>query len=79
MKIAIVLGVEDVLKVDFGIHVNGRIVDSAFTMSWTPKYEQLLAAVKDATNAGIKVIFSFSSLSFLSSFIFVKRYGKQEN
>lgn len=42
------------LKVDFGIHVHGRIVDSAFTMSWEPTYDNLLLAVKDATNVGIR-------------------------
>ncbi|CED83514.1 peptidase methionine aminopeptidase [Phaffia rhodozyma] len=45
---------EDVMKVDFGVHVNGRIVDSAFTMSFEPTYDELLKAVKDATNTGIK-------------------------
>ena len=45
----------DVLKVDIGSHINGRIVDSAFTMSFDPVYDPLLQAVKDATNAGIRV------------------------
>ncbi|KAI5837532.1 peptidase M24, structural domain-containing protein [Morchella snyderi] len=49
-----VLHQEDVMKVDFGVHVNGRIVDSAFTMTFDPVYDNLLAAVKDATNAGIR-------------------------
>ncbi|KAK5094742.1 Methionine aminopeptidase 2 [Exophiala xenobiotica] len=49
-----VLGEKDVLKVDFGVHVNQRIVDSAFTMSWDSQYDNLLAAVKDATNTGVK-------------------------
>lgn len=49
-----VLQQADVMKVDFGVHVNGRIVDSAFTMSFEDKYDNLLAAVKAATNAGIK-------------------------
>ncbi|KAH6986176.1 methionine aminopeptidase 2-like protein [Ilyonectria robusta] len=49
-----VLKQEDVMKVDFGVHVNGRIVDSAFTMSFEPKYDNLLLAVKEATNAGIR-------------------------
>lgn len=51
----IVLQASDVMKVDFGVHVNGWIVDSAFTMSFDPTYDNLLAAVKDATNTGIKV------------------------
>ncbi|KAE8151533.1 methionine aminopeptidase 2 [Aspergillus avenaceus] len=43
----------DVLKVDFGVHVNGRIVDSAFTVAWDPTYDNLLTSVKEATNTGI--------------------------
>jgi methionyl aminopeptidase len=49
-----VLKYEDVMKVDFGVHVNGRIVDSAFTVTFDPVYDPLLEAVKDATNTGIK-------------------------
>jgi len=45
---------DDVLKVDFGVHINGRIVDSAFTMAFDPQYDNLLAAVKDATNTGVR-------------------------
>ncbi|KAF1985906.1 methionine aminopeptidase 2-like protein [Aulographum hederae CBS 113979] len=45
---------DDVLKVDFGVHVNGRIVDSAFTVAYNPVYDNLLAAVKAATNTGLK-------------------------
>ncbi|RHZ57159.1 methionine aminopeptidase 2 [Aspergillus thermomutatus] len=44
----------DVMKIDFGAHVNGRIVDSAFTMTFDPVYDPLLEAVKDATNTGIR-------------------------
>lgn len=51
----------DVMKVDFGAHINGRIVDSAFTMAFDPVYDPLLAAVKDATNTGIRVCFSVNS------------------
>ena len=46
---------EDVMKVDFGVHVNGRIVDSAFTVAFEPQYDELLASVKDATNTGIRL------------------------
>ncbi|KAF2198732.1 methionine aminopeptidase 2-like protein [Delitschia confertaspora ATCC 74209] len=49
-----VLQYEDVMKVDFGVHINGRIVDSAFTMTFDPVYDNLLAACRDSTNAGIK-------------------------
>ncbi|KAI9189038.1 Methionine aminopeptidase 2 [Blastocladiella emersonii ATCC 22665] len=49
-----VLKYEDVLKVDFGVHVEGRIVDSAFTVHFDQKYDPLVDAVRDATNTGIR-------------------------
>ncbi|KAK4158502.1 peptidase M24, structural domain-containing protein [Chaetomidium leptoderma] len=49
-----VLQQDDVMKIDIGVHVNGKIVDSAFTMAFNPRYDPLLEAVKAATNAGIK-------------------------
>ncbi|KAF6810818.1 methionine aminopeptidase [Colletotrichum musicola] len=51
---AVILQQQDVMKVDFGVHINGWIVDSAFTMSFDPVYDNLLDAVRDATNTGIK-------------------------
>ncbi|KZS93186.1 peptidase M24A, methionine aminopeptidase [Sistotremastrum niveocremeum HHB9708] len=50
----VVLKSSDVLKVDIGVHVRGRILDSAFTLNFEPTYDELLAAVKDATNTGIR-------------------------
>ncbi|KKZ64754.1 methionyl aminopeptidase [[Emmonsia] crescens] len=50
----VILQHDDVLKVDFGVHVSGRIVDSAFTVTFNPVYDNLLAAVKAATNTGLK-------------------------
>lgn len=50
----VVLKYEDVMKVDIGVHVKGKIVDSAFTLTFDDKYDELLNAVKDATNTGIK-------------------------
>ena len=35
-------------------HPSGHLVDCAFTLTFNPKYDQLLAAVKDATNTGIR-------------------------
>lgn len=49
----VMLQYDDVLKIDFGVHVNGRIVDSAFTVAANPVYDNLLAAVKAATNTGL--------------------------
>lgn len=44
---------DDVMKVDFGTQVDGYIVDSAFTVAMNPRYDPLLDAVRQATNAGI--------------------------
>eukprot|EP00898_Chlorokybus_atmophyticus_P001622 jgi/Chlat1/2460/Chrsp171S00135 len=49
-----VLDYNDVMKLDFGTHVNGRIIDCAFTVAFNPMYDPLLAAVKDATNTGVR-------------------------
>jgi len=49
-----VLGPDDVMKLDFGTHIGGRIIDCAFTIAHNPKFDPLLAAVKDATNEGIR-------------------------
>lgn len=59
-----VLLYDDVTKIDFGTHINGRIIDCAFTLTFNPKYDTLLAAVKDATNTGIKV--SYFEIDFNS-------------
>ncbi|KAH8786712.1 methionine aminopeptidase 2-like protein [Hyaloscypha sp. PMI_1271] len=49
----VILEKTDVLKVDFGVQVNGRIVDSAFTIAFDHTYDNLLASVREATNTGI--------------------------
>jgi len=41
-----------VFRTDFGTHVNGHIIDSAFTVAFNPKYDVLLKAVQEATNTG---------------------------
>lgn len=49
-----VLEYDDVCKIDFGTHINGRIIDCAFTLTFNPKYDKLKEAVRDATNTGIR-------------------------
>jgi methionine aminopeptidase type II len=49
-----VLSYDDVCKIDFGTHINGRIIDCAFTLTFNPKYDNLLTAVREATNTGIR-------------------------
>lgn len=48
-----VLQYDDVMKLDFGTHIGGRIVDCARTIHFNPRYDPLVNAVKAATNAGI--------------------------
>ncbi|GAB1610722.1 methionine aminopeptidase 2-like [Argonauta hians] len=49
-----VLQYDDVCKIDFGTHVNGHIIDCAFTLTFNPKYDDLVKAVQDATETGIR-------------------------
>lgn len=44
----------DIIKIDFGTHVNGNIIDSAFTLAYDNKYNPLLSATYDATWTTIK-------------------------
>jgi len=49
-----IISKDDVVKIDYGVHVNGCISDGAF--SWCPsnKYNDLIKIAEDATNTGIK-------------------------
>ena len=49
-----VLSYDDICKLDFGVHVNGRIVDCAFTIAFDPIFDPLIQATQEATNAGLK-------------------------
>lgn len=53
-----------VCKIDFGTQVEGRIIDSAFTVSFNPMYDDLLKAAQDATETGIRevLLLTFSFL-----------------
>ncbi len=43
---ATVLKYDDVCKIDFGTHINGRIIDCAFTHCFNPQFNGLMEAVK---------------------------------
>lgn len=49
-----VLQYGDVMKVDFGCQIDGRIIDCAWTVAFDPQFDPLLSAVKEATNTGLK-------------------------
>lgn len=42
-----VLGADDVVKMDFGTHINGRIIDCAWTMTFNEKFDPLVRAVRE--------------------------------
>eukprot|EP00931_Biecheleriopsis_adriatica_P050504 TRINITY_DN29247_c0_g1_i1.p1 TRINITY_DN29247_c0_g1~~TRINITY_DN29247_c0_g1_i1.p1 ORF type:complete len:494 (+),score=83.76 TRINITY_DN29247_c0_g1_i1:22-1503(+) len=44
----------DLLKLDFGVHVEGHIIDCAFSLSFDPMHDELMAAVQEATEEGIR-------------------------
>ena len=49
-----VLKETDICKIDFGTHINGWIIDSAFTVNYQSEYNPLLDASKEAVNNVIK-------------------------
>lgn len=49
-----ILDKNDVVKIDFGVHVKGFLIDSAFTVAFNPIYDPLLEASKEATMTGVK-------------------------
>lgn len=65
----------DIVKIDLGIHVNGCIVDSAFTMivdgdeDFIEMYNPLLEATADATYTGISMAGPDTELKEISSSI----------
>ncbi|MHA1237969.1 MAG: type II methionyl aminopeptidase [Candidatus Odinarchaeia archaeon] len=46
----------DVVKVDFGVHVDGYIADGAFTVCFNPEYEKLVEAAEKALQNAIENI-----------------------
>lgn len=47
--------IDDLCKIDFGVHLNGNIIDCAFSVCFNQEYEPLLNASKEATYMGIKL------------------------
>merc|ERR1712192_39805 len=46
----------DLCKIDFGVQIDGNIIDCAFSMSFDAKHDTLMQAVKAATNKGVEVM-----------------------
>jgi methionyl aminopeptidase len=62
-----VLKESDNIKIDFGVVVNGWIVDCAFSIYFDEKYDNLHKAVLEATNHGIKT---------LANDVIIREWGK---
>lgn len=44
----------DLMKLDFGVQVEGHILDCAFSLSFNPMHDELMRAVQEATEEGIR-------------------------
>ena len=51
-----ILKEDDLIKIDFGIHIEGSIIDSAFSYSFNNKYNNLIEASKSSTLLAIKLM-----------------------
>jgi methionyl aminopeptidase len=51
----IILKESDILKVDYGVHIEGTIIDSAFTIHFDPKYDEFVKLSKDLTNYAVSL------------------------
>ena len=45
----------DILKIDYGVHKNGVIIDSAFTISFNPEYEEFINISRNLTKYAISL------------------------
>lgn len=64
-----VIKIDDVIKIDYGVHIDGCIIDSAFTINLNEHYNTILKASNEAVNTIIKNIgvdSLFKELSYLS-------------
>ena len=49
----IILKKSDVLKIDYGVHVEGTIIDSAFTLNFDDKYDDFINISRNLTNYAV--------------------------
>ncbi len=47
---------KDIVKIDFGVHVDGYIADGAFTLTFNQEYNSLVEASEEALNKAIEAI-----------------------
>ncbi|MEM1545185.1 MAG: type II methionyl aminopeptidase [Candidatus Methanomethylicia archaeon] len=68
---------KSIVKVDFGVHVNGCIADTAITINFNPELDFLIKAVEEALEKAIESIKPGVKYSDIGSIVedTVKRYG----
>lgn len=60
---------DDLIKIDYGVHIDGYITDGAFSYCHSGKYNELIEISKNATNIGIKYSGIESVLSDIGYYI----------
>lgn len=46
----------DLIKVDFGVHIEGYVTDTAVTLTFNPEYELLIEAAERTLNAAVQAL-----------------------
>ena len=62
-----VLGPDDVVKMDFGTHIKGRIIDCAWTMTFNEKFDPLVNAVREVISVPFSVLKFFKRNNIIHS------------
>jgi methionyl aminopeptidase len=73
----VILSFDDNIKIDFGVHVNGYIIDSAFTCYFNNKHDDIHKCCKEALYEGIRNVGIDAYINDISSSIeeVVNSYG----
>ncbi|TLX94636.1 MAG: type II methionyl aminopeptidase, partial [Thaumarchaeota archaeon] len=71
------VGEKDVVKVDFGVHVDGYVADTSITTTYNPQYQPMLEATERALRAAIDVLRRDRRIGEVSKAIYsaASRYG----
>jgi len=64
-----ILKKDDLIKIDYGVHLNGYITDGAFSFSFNDRYDPLINASKEATQVGMDMAGPEASLGDIGTAI----------
>lgn len=62
----ILISIDDVVKIDFGLQINGYILDAAFTVCFKDDYRELLDTTRRACMEAAKMLYPNTRLSSIS-------------